>query len=213
MIKRVIFDIDNTLIPWKSEYFNEIDKELNFLKIEHTEDDCNNIEKALSEYENKYYIFDRKLMIDYINHFTNKQYPEKFIYNLTKRWENCVPDKIDNNIIEVLNYLKSKYELVCLTDWYGDQQEKRLENIKILKYFSKIYSAEKTNRKPFKEAFIQAIENYKPEECIMIGDSLERDIKGALNAGLKAIWYCPKNKGKNEQYNIISDLEELKNIL
>ena len=23
MIKRVIFDIDNTLIPWKNEYYNE----------------------------------------------------------------------------------------------------------------------------------------------------------------------------------------------
>ena len=26
MIKRVIFDIDNTLIPWESEYDKEIEK-------------------------------------------------------------------------------------------------------------------------------------------------------------------------------------------
>ena len=28
MIKRVIFDIDNTLIPWKKEYYSEIKKVL-----------------------------------------------------------------------------------------------------------------------------------------------------------------------------------------
>ena len=30
-----------------------------------------------------------------------------------------------------------------------------------------------------------------PEECIMIGDSLERDINGAINAGLRAVYYNP----------------------
>ena len=30
MIKRVIFDIDNTLMPWKAEYFSEIYTVLNY---------------------------------------------------------------------------------------------------------------------------------------------------------------------------------------
>ena len=38
MIKRVIFDIDNTLIPWKEEYYDEINKVLDSLNIEHTKD-------------------------------------------------------------------------------------------------------------------------------------------------------------------------------
>ena len=37
MIKRVIFDIDNTLIPWKSEYDKEIEKVLDELNIQYTE--------------------------------------------------------------------------------------------------------------------------------------------------------------------------------
>lgn len=212
MIKRVIFDIDNTLIPWEEEYYKEINKVLHDLNVKYTEEDYEEIKKALSEYENEYYSFDRKMMMDYINKYTNKQYPEEFIYKITERWGNCVPDKIDDNIIKLLDYLKSKYELVILTDWYGDQQAKRLEKLGILKYFSKLYSAEKTKRKPFKEAFMQAIGTNKPEECIMIGDNLERDIKGAINCGLKAAYYNSNNK-KNQEYYTISKLVELKEIL
>ena len=41
--------------------------------------------------------------------------------------------------------------MVILTDWYGDQQEKRLEKLGILKYFSVLYSAEKTKSIPSKD--------------------------------------------------------------
>lgn len=216
MIKRVIFDIDNTLIPWKEEYYNEIKNVLEELNVEHIEQDYIEIKKALGEYENEYYTFDRKLMMNFINNYTKKNYPEEFIYKVTKKWANCVPEKIDANIIKLLEYLKTKYELVILTDWYGDQQTERLEKIDILKYFKKVYSAESTKRKPFKEAFMQAIGDNKPEECIMIGDNFERDIQGALNAGLQVIWYNPNNKTeitKDIGYYVISNLEEVNKIL
>lgn len=213
MIKRVIFDIDNTLIPWKMEYYDEIKIVLDELNVEYTENDYNEILKALSEYENEYYSFDRKLMQEYINKYTKKNYPEEFIYKVTEKWAKCVPDKTDENIIKLLEYLKQKYELVILTDWYGDQQSERLQRLEILKYFSDVYCAEKTKRKPFKEAFLQAIGQNKPEECIMIGDNFERDIKGSLNAGLQAVYYNPKGTQKAKEYYTISKLNELVNIL
>lgn len=216
MIKRVIFDIDDTLIPWEKEYFNEIKYSLDDLNIKYTDKDCDEILQAMYNYENEYYTFDRKLVTDYINKYTKKQYPEEFMYTLNKRYEFCVPNKISQNTINTLEYLKSKYELVILTDWYADQQKKRLEKLDILKYFSNLYSAEKTKRKPFKEAFMQAIGENKPEECIMIGDRIDRDVEGALNAGLKAIYYNPKNKTKkieNKNYYEIKKLEELTKIL
>ena len=213
MIKRIIFDIDNTLIPWKEEYFNEIKIELKNLGIAYTENDYKKIRKAFAEYENQYYIFDRKLMINYINKYTGKQYPEEFIYNLTKNWSKCIPNKLDNGVVETLQYLINKYEIVILTDWFEDQQKERLRRIGILKYFSKIYSAEKTKRKPFKEAFFRAIGENKPEECVMIGDSIERDIEGALNSGLKAIWFNPNNKENKVDCTTIDKIEELINIL
>lgn len=213
MIKRVIFDIDDTLILWKKEYNNEISKTLEDLKIIYIDKDLKQISQAFDEYENEYYTFNKKLMIDFINKYTEKQYPIEFIYNILKRWSNCVPHQIEKETIETLEYLKSKYELVILTDWYAEEQKIRLEKLDILKYFSNVYSAENTKRKPFKEAFMQAIGTNKPEECIMIGDSFERDVKGALNAGLKAIWYNPNNELQNTEYQIITKIEQLKTIL
>ena len=67
MIKRVIFDIDNTLIPWENEYNEEIKKALEDLNINYTELDYEQINKALAEYENVYYTFDKKIMLNYIN--------------------------------------------------------------------------------------------------------------------------------------------------
>ncbi len=212
MIKKIIFDVDNTLIPWKKEYFEEIKEVLNELKIDYTENDFNQILKALGEYENEHYKFDRKLMIEYINKCTGKQYPIEFMYRCTDKWSECAPEKIELQLIETLEYLKTKYELVVLTDWYADQQAKRLEKAGILKYFTNVYGAEKTNRKPFKDAFIQAIGDNMPEECVMIGDSLERDIKGALNVGCKAINYSQDNN-ISEEYITISKLEKLREIL
>lgn len=229
MIKRVIFDIDNTLMPWKAEYFSEIYTVLNELNIECTEEDFLKIQKAFSEYENNYYTFSTKLMNDFINEYTEKNYPEEFIEMLINRWSKCAPEKLPESTIKVLEYVKSKYEVVVLTDWYKDQQVKRLEKAKILKYFQEVYAAENTKRKPFKEAFIQAIGENKPEECIMIGDNFQRDIEGALKAGLQAIYYNPNNTEQNEKisfYNLknneetkqikyytISELKEIMNIL
>lgn len=213
MIKRVIFDIDDTLIPWEKEYNKEVKNALDELKISHTAEEAQKISEAITEYENQYYTFNKEKMSQYINEYMQKEYPKELIYNIIKRWEKCVPNIIEREIIDTLEYLKSKYELVILTDWYASSQEERLRKLGIEKYFETIYSAENTNRKPFKEAFIKAIGKNRPEECVMIGDDIERDIKGALNAGLQAIWYNPKNKEKNIECIIISKIEKLKNIL
>ena len=229
MIKRVIFDIDNTLMPWKTEYFSEIYKALKELNIDFTEEDFLKIKKAFSEYENNYYTFNTKLMIDFINKYTKKNYPEELIEKLMNKWSKCAPEKLPESTIKVLEYTKSKYEVVVLTDWYKEQQVKRLEKAKILKYFQEVYAAENTKRKPFKEAFMQAIGENKPEECIVLGDDFQRDIEGALKAGLQAIYYNPNNTEQNEKisfYNLknneetkqikyytISELKEIMNIL
>ena len=229
MIKRVIFDIDNTLMPWKKEYDNEIGIVLKELGIEYTEEETKKIRKALIEYENNYYTFNTKLMIDFINKYTKKNYPEEFIKKLINRWSKCAPENLPEATIKTLEYVKNKYEVVTLTDWYKEQQVKRLEKAKILKYFQEVYAAENTKRKPFKEAFMQAIGENKPEECIVIGDDFQRDIEGALKAGLQAIYYNPNNTEQNEKisfYNLknneetkqikyytISELKEIMNIL
>jgi HAD superfamily hydrolase (TIGR01458 family) len=54
--------------------------------------------------------------------------------------------------------------------------------------------------KPSKEYFLQAIQklNLSPDELLVIGDDIESDIQGAINAGLKGILV---RTGKGQYYN------------
>ena len=52
--------------------------------------------------------------------------------------------------------------------------------------------------------------NVQTQNITMVGDTLDKDILPAIEAGLNAVWYCPKgNNGKNEQYRVINHLVEL----
>ena len=136
----------------------------------------------------------------------------EFLEKCLEHFSNCAPNKMNKEIYETLEYLSKKYELVVLTNWFEKQQAKRLETVGILKYFSKVYAPETFLIKPNKEAFMKACQN-KPEEAVMVGDSLKADIEGAINAGLKAI-YINKNAEKgSKDYITINEFSELKNIL
>lgn len=213
MIKRLIFDIDGTLIPWKKEYDIEINKALDRLNITYNEEEVNKISDAFQKYENAYLTFNKDNMSRFINEYTKKQYPKELVYEVIKGWESCVPEQIEPEIVDTLKYLEKKYDMVILTDWYVDSQKERLKKLGILQYFKQIYGAESTKRKPFKEAFMQAVGDNKPEECVMIGDDIERDIKGAIQAGLKAIYYCQVENGAKGKFLKINNISELKNIL
>lgn len=40
-----------------------------------------------------------------------------------------------------------------------------------------------------------------PEEVCFVGDNLKRDIKGALAAGMKAVWFNPEKKKFRQKWN------------
>ena len=150
--------------------------------------------------------------------YTDKNYSQELIERIIQRWEGCVPESIEPEIVQLLEYLKQKYDMVILTDWFVSSQKERLRKVNILQYFKQIYGAEKTKRKPYPEAFLQAIGENKPEECVMIGDSFKRDIEGAISVGIQAIWYCQNSikedkKIYENKYKIISNLMELKKYL
>ena len=213
MIKRIIFDEDGTLIKWDKKYDLKVNEALKELNIKYTKKEANSLLEAFNNYENENLIFNIEKMSNFINKYTNKKYPKEIVTKVLEKWGTCVPKKIDSKVINTLEYLNTKYELVILTDWFKKPQLNRLKLLKIDKYFTKIYTAEHTKRKPYKEAFQQAIENLKPEECVMVGDSLERDIIGAIKLKIKPIWINEKEEKINFECIQIRKIEELKSIL
>jgi putative hydrolase of the HAD superfamily len=117
---------------------------------------------------------------------------------------------------EVLSYLKNKYELHLITNGFEQVQFAKLNGSGLTEYFKEIIISEKTGyKKPDKEIFLHAllVSSADISESIMIGDDLEADIKGAINAGMDVIFFNPDNKTHEEKVAYeISSLVELTNI-
>ncbi|MFR1616881.1 MAG: HAD family hydrolase [Dysosmobacter welbionis] len=52
-----------------------------------------------------------------------------------------------------------------------------------------------------------------PENCLVIGDSLSKDIRGANNAGLPCCWYNPAGKARPEDLRIDYEIRDLRELL
>ena len=92
-----------------------------------------------------------------------------------------------------------------------------METSKILHYFDKIITSDSVGvKKPDSKVFNYALEVAKANttNSIMIGDSIEADIEGALKIGMQAIHCNFENEKINSQkYVSIKSLLELKQYL
>ena len=210
MIKKIIFDLDNTLLflsdEWEENYKKFIDKyNLNistndlFLCIGNFEKNMKNIvvsKQKLSEYVSN------NLFIDFTTNM---------ILELLEIYDNTSLLNTDT-IYDILNYLSEKYELIAYTNWFTDNQIKRLKKYDLDKFFTKVYGWDILPKKPSKEGLSEIIKNDDIENYICIGDSIELDIEVPYSMGITTIFYNRKNI-KQDKYKEIFKIEELKKIL
>lgn len=98
---------------------------------------------------------------------------------------------------EILDYLKPKYQLHIITNGFDDVQDLKLTRSRLKDYFDQVITSEKVGfKKPSREMFEKAVAllGASREDCIMIGDNPETDIKGAINAGLDVIFFNPEKQ-------------------
>jgi putative hydrolase of the HAD superfamily len=127
----------------------------------------------------------------------------------------------DNNYlfdgaIEVLEYLKPKYKLHIITNGFANVQDKKINNALLSGYFDTITNSELAGvKKPNSIIFDYAVNVAKAQKhnSIMIGDCLDADVNGALNAGLDAIFFNDKKVVAPENIKQINHLLELKKYL
>lgn len=116
----------------------------------------------------------------------------------------------------ILDYLKPKYKLHIITNGFEEAQEKKMKASKLRHYFKTVTNSEmvgvkKPNPKIFNFALQQA--NAIANESIMIGDSLEADIEGAINCGIQAVFFDNMNRYKSTKHTKINHLKDLENYL
>jgi putative hydrolase of the HAD superfamily len=104
-----------------------------------------------------------------------------------RRLQRLMPD-----VVETLVRLKSDYKIALLTNGAPDLQREKISSSGLAGFFDAIaVSGEHGIGKPRAEIFHILLDQLgtPPEQAVMVGNSLERDIAGARNAKLAAsIW-------------------------
>jgi len=120
------------------------------------------------------------------------------------------------NAHETLGYLTERYTLHLISNGFGDAAEIKVTKCDLKKYFATIVISEVVGyHKPHPEIFHHAIDNAKTAiaNSVMIGDSLDADIRGAQNVGMDAIYFNPnKANVPLDVKQSINTLEELKQL-
>lgn len=122
--------------------------------------------------------------------------------------------------VELCAFLKERYDLYIVTNGTSSTQYKRLAASGLDQYVKDIFVSEDAgSQKPQKEYFdycFSRIPHADPSRMLLIGDSLQSDIRGGNVAGTDTCWYNPKGLPRQEGIKVdyeISDLSELKKLL
>lgn len=126
--------------------------------------------------------------------------------------------KLYPEVHEVLQTLRDKGFVLGLVSNWDSRLVKLCRGLEVDRFFdfmliSAVFGIPKPNPKIFQEALRKA--NIKAEEAVHVGDSLEDDVRGADQAGIKAVWLDRSGRqnpfGENSSRLIhrIQNLEEL----
>ena len=119
--------------------------------------------------------------------------------------------------LEILEYLRQKgYVLHLITNGFEKTQLNKLLYAGLTGYFTEVITSEGANSlKPHKEIFEYALRKAgaAQKESIMLGDNIEADIQGAINAGIDQVYvnHLDLEPAVRPTYTVRS-LKELENI-
>jgi HAD superfamily hydrolase (TIGR01549 family) len=105
---------------------------------------------------------------------------------------------------EMLVDLSGRYKLAIVSNAVTNVSRLALQKLDLAKYFDYIVlSRDLGVRAPDPEIFFYALRSMwvKGSETVHVGDSLETDVQGGKNAGMKTVWI----KGAEEVMNIYPD--------
>ncbi|MAH32944.1 hypothetical protein CL615_00985 [archaeon] len=220
MIKAVIFDLDNTLVDFMKMKNLSCEAAIDAmigagLKVEHEK-----AIKALFKLYDKYGLEEKAIFQKFLKKVTGK-IDYKILASAIVAYRRVRTGFLEPypNVDYILLKLKDKgIKIGIVTDAPKLKAWIRLASIKLSNYFDVVVTFEDTKQhKPSKLPFLAALKklNLKAEQCLMVGDWPERDIKGANDIGMKtcfARYGNPKIKKSNADYEI-NDIRALLNIV
>lgn len=204
MIQTVIFDIDNTLYDYDAahavafqaltdyarrelgvapEAFPTLHQEANEVLKAHTGPNCAAIHSRLIRYQ---------LLLERLGKpLTHAPIMERLYWNALV--DAAVASPGAQACLEALK--RSGVRLGIGTDMTADWQYVKLERLGLLPWFDFIVTSEEaSDEKPGERFFALCLEKAgcPAEKCAFVGDNPKKDVAGALRAGMRAIWYHPR---------------------
>jgi putative hydrolase of the HAD superfamily len=221
-VTHIFFDLDDTLWDFRSNS----EKVLSMLFIEHCLGDKLKVpftdffehyrrvnllywsrysKREITKQELRYQRFQETF-----RHYGYDNYEETIVF--TDRYIGLAPygKAVMSGCHDTLRYLKGKYKLHIITNGFKEIQWFKLNGCGLSGYFSDVIISEEHGLfKPEKEIFrlAESRANVKGSNCVMIGDSYESDVKGALDAGWSALWLNADGEGT---HGVIRNLSELR---
>lgn len=142
-----------------------------------------------------------------------EQMSEDFLH-LTTKYFSLLP-----GAEELVRYLAKKYPLTVVTNGFIEVQYEKFDKSGLRDCFSHIVLSEEVGcQKPNPRIYEEALRmnGVSAAEAVMIGDSWNSDIQGAINAGIDQIWIRkskdPLPEGQSATY-LVRSLSEVMEIL
>jgi HAD superfamily hydrolase (TIGR01549 family) len=211
-MKRIIFDIDDTILMWKSEYALYSIKIFDKYNIKYDSEFLKKFDNIIDNYTDKEYVLSKGKLLNAINTGLNTNFSFAFIDDVINEVNKCY-EEASYELVSTLEYLSKRYDVVALSNWFSESQLKRLERAGIAKYFNNVYGPPDVLLKPHPASFTTAMGPYRPNECIMIGDSIKDDMVTSKEVGMDTILCNLKKKNIEYSGKMIYKIEELKDLL
>jgi 2-haloacid dehalogenase len=98
--------------------------------------------------------------------------------------------------LELITRLKAHFAIYVVTNGFSRIQDQRLRGSGLHGHFHGVFVSEDTGfRKPMKGFFdhvFARVPGFHPDHGLIVGDSLNADIRGGHTAGLDTCWFNPK---------------------
>lgn len=227
MIKAVIFDLDDTLYEYNSINERAIDvvceRYANILRIssdtfrkafEWGRSETKSTIRDSAACHNRMIYFQKASEYLKINsiRYTLEMYETYWKYILEHM-------ELRSGVLELFAYLKQKdIKIAICTDLTVQIQHRKLRKLGIWQYIDVLVTSEEAGvEKPDVKIFDLVMKklNMKAHELIYVGDSLDKDIVGAVNAGIAAIWFNPKRQARKKDlpYVEIESFQEIEEVI
>ncbi|KAG7333888.1 hypothetical protein KOW79_002295 [Hemibagrus wyckioides] len=112
------------------------------------------------------------------------------------------------DVLALLQELKRSCKLLLLTNGDAQTQREKLEAVRCEELFSAVVvGGEHAEQKPAVSIFTHCFEllGVKPYDCIMVGDSLDTDIQGGYDAGVRATVWINKSRDGLPENSVTPD--------